>query len=101
MDGLRKARVNATVRPARVRDTTMDPATTCPRCGAARLANAPAGLCPRCLLQHGLRAGQAPGMSEEVAEPGRTDERAAGSGVTLSWMRHPSRPSGLLSALDE
>ena len=32
----------------------MDPAQACPRCGAPRLANAPAGLCPRCLLQNGL-----------------------------------------------
>ena len=79
----------------------MDDTTTCPRCGIARLANAPGGLCPRCLLQHGLRAGQAMGMGEDVAEAGRTDGRAGGPGVTLSWMRHPSRPSGILSALDE
>ena len=26
----------------------MDSAIACPRCGSARLANAPAGLCPRC-----------------------------------------------------
>jgi len=36
----------------------MEAANTCPRCGSARLANAPAGLCPRCLLGHGLRVGQ-------------------------------------------
>ena len=35
----------------------MEPANACPRCGSARLANAPAGLCPRCLLVHGLRIG--------------------------------------------
>jgi eukaryotic-like serine/threonine-protein kinase len=54
----------------------MEPANACPRCGTARLANAPAGLCPRCLLGHGLQVG--------VASYGPP---------------HSSRPSGILSTL--
>src|SRR5688572_20021188 len=63
----------------------MEPANACPRCGSARLANAPAGLCPRCLLGHGLRAG--PG--EEVVAAASFDRRRT------------SHPSGILSPLDE
>ena len=61
----------------------MDPANACPRCGSGRLANAPAGLCPRCLLGHGLGAGQI----------GGPDVKGDG--------RHPPRPTGVLSPLDE
>ncbi len=46
----------------------MDVAQACPRCGASRLANAPAGLCPRCLLGHGLLAGRAPGPEADTEE---------------------------------
>ncbi len=35
----------------------MSAVQSCPRCGSPRLANAPAGLCPRCLLGHGLQVG--------------------------------------------
>ena len=69
----------------------MDSAHACPRCGAPRLANAPAGLCPRCLLRNGLAAGR-------LAGPG---EGAADFGVTPSVNRHRPRPSGILSAVDE
>ena len=44
------------------RSTTMTSANACPQCGSARLANAPAGLCPHCLLGHGLRAGSVEGL---------------------------------------
>jgi eukaryotic-like serine/threonine-protein kinase len=69
----------------------MDPAHACPRCGTPRLANAPAGLCPRCLLQNGLAAGRITGPGEGAADPG----------VTPLFARHRTRPSGILSALDE
>jgi serine/threonine-protein kinase len=80
--------------PDRVRSFLMDGTTTCSRCGAARLV---AGLCPRCLLQHGLRAGKATGQVADASWPGRSD----GAGLTLSWSGHASRHSGILSALDE
>ena len=69
----------------------MVPAPACPRCGAPRLANASGGLCPRCLLGHGLRAGQADGPD---AEPG-----GAGGGLTGRWS--PPRHPGILSTVDE
>jgi eukaryotic-like serine/threonine-protein kinase len=61
----------------------MDPANACPRCGSPRLANAPAGLCPRCLLGHGLRAGP------------------ADVGLSPVGRRPSLYPSGILSTLDE
>lgn len=67
----------------------MEPATACPRCGSARLANAPAGLCPRCLLGNGLR----------VAQIGEPDDD--GLGVAPFGRQHGPRPSGVLSTLDE
>ena len=48
----------------------MEPANACPYCGAARLANAPAGLCPRCLLGHGLRAGGVAGPDQADGDSG-------------------------------
>jgi serine/threonine-protein kinase len=75
----------------------MDPANACPRCGSARLANAPAGLCPRCLLGHGLRAGQIEGPAEEGDGPGGL----ACVEVTPFGGRRLPRPSGILSTLDE
>lgn len=47
----------------------MDLAQACPRCGTTRIANAPAGLCPRCLLGHGLRAEQVCGKEADTEEP--------------------------------
>src|SRR5437667_12436752 len=58
--------------PGRVRSATMDPANACPRCGSARLANAPAGLCPRCLLGHGLQAAGPPRPSGVLSMLGET-----------------------------
>ena len=75
----------------------MEPANSCPRCGAARLANAPAGLCPHCLLGHGLRAGRVGGADEDGDAPGRT----AWSGAAPFGRQPPPRPSGVLSTLDE
>src|SRR5262249_55430867 len=79
-----------------VRSATMDPANACPRCGSARLANAPAGLCPRCLLGHGFRASQLGGP-----EDGDGAEGPACFGVTPFGGRRPPPPSGIPSALDE
>ena len=67
----------------------MEPANACPHCGSARLANAPAGLCPLCLLGHGLRAGRVGGPDEE------------GGGSAPFGRRPPSRHSGVLSTLDD
>jgi hypothetical protein len=60
---------------------------TCSRCGTERPANAPAGLCPRCLLRLGLGAGLRAG--------GLTDASGTSSGAA-----GPSPASGLLSDLD-
>jgi len=68
----------------------MDPANTCPRCGAPRLANAPAGLCPRCLLGHGVRAGHAQSRDSEL--------EAAGGMITGRW-NQPAQ-SGILSNVE-
>jgi tetratricopeptide (TPR) repeat protein len=69
----------------------MDSAHACPRCRTPRLANAPAGLCPRCLLRNGLAAGRLAGPGEGTAE----------FGAPPSVTRHRPRPSGILSAVDE
>src|SRR4051812_32566474 len=69
----------------------MDPAQNCPRCGATRMANAPAGLCPRCLLGHGLRAGLECGPAPEAG--------GAGGALTSRWS--PPRHSGILSTGDQ
>jgi tetratricopeptide (TPR) repeat protein len=69
----------------------MDPTNACPHCGAARLANAPAGLCPRCLLGHALKAGQIGAPNEEVS---------SAEGLPFGRTR-PLHPSGILSTLDE
>src|SRR6476646_1362511 len=75
----------------------MEPATACPRCGSARLANAPAGLCPRCLLGQALRAGRAEAPDEESGGPGVP----VYVGATPSGRRLQSHPSGILSTLGE
>ncbi len=53
----------------------------CPRCGAGRPANAPAGLCPRCLLRLGLDADLSAG-SDDAAADAREDAPASNNG---SW----------------
>lgn len=68
-------------------ELTMDSAQTCAQCGTPRLANAPAGLCPRCLLQHGLRAPQQTGP--EVPEG------------TIFRRQASSQSSGILATLHE
>ena len=72
----------------------MDSAKACPRCGAARLANAPAGLCPRCLLGHGLKAGVGGPDGDGLVGP-------ACIGVTPFRRQHSLHPSGVLSTLDD
>ena len=69
----------------------MDFTNTCPRCGAARLANAPAGLCPRCLLGNAYAGGVLSG-------PGQVSPQL---GETPSVNRYRPRSSGVLSGLDE
>jgi serine/threonine protein kinase len=69
----------------------------CPRCGSARLANAPAGLCPLCLLGHGFGIGQVDGQKEEGDRPGGPSR----FGVALADGWCPPRPSGILSTLEE
>lgn len=69
----------------------MDSANVCPRCAAPRMANAPAGLCPRCLLGHGLRVGSECGP----------DAGGGGVGRALTGPWSPHRHSGVLSTVDQ
>ena len=69
----------------------MDSAKVCPRCAAPRMANAPAGLCPRCLLGHGLRVGSECGP----------DAGGGGVGGALTGPWSPHRHSGVLSTVDQ
>ncbi len=66
---------------------TMNSTQTCTRCGTPRLANAPAGLCPRCLLQQGFRP-------PVPANPESLDR-------TVSWGQSDSPSKGILSRLHE
>ena len=77
---------------------------TCPDCGAKLVANAPAGLCPQCLLQLGLgadlsythiRQGQG-GLSATQPRP-----RDSAIMHTLSDVHGPAAPSRVLNNLDE
>src|SRR5581483_9867573 len=50
------------------------PSATCPKCGAALPPEAPAGLCPRCLLEAGLAsqsqaAGDPPAAQPTTGQP--------------------------------
>lgn len=72
----------------------MTTTNSCPRCGSVRLANAPAGLCPRCLLGHGLGVNQ-------FAKPDEDGEAVARLGVSTFKKGHSLHPSGILSTLDE
>lgn len=65
----------------------MDSTQTCSRCGTPRLANAPAGLCPRCLLQNGL---QAPVPASPESPEG-----------TVLWGQGATQSSGILARLHE
>src|SRR5262245_14172619 len=72
-------------------DSTMDPAPTCPDCGAPLPADAPRGLCPGCLLGAALARPEADG-------PGTNVE------LTVSFeLAGPSAPAaaGSLAALAE
>ncbi len=68
----------------------MDSTQACPHCGAPRLANAPAGLCPRCLL--GL------GVSPEKADEKKAGAGEAGGAITGRWI--PQVNSGILKTVD-
>jgi tetratricopeptide (TPR) repeat protein len=68
----------------------MDSAQFCHRCGTIRMANAPAGLCPRCLLRNGLQAGQALDLAAEHAGIGREH--------TGKW--NSQEHSGVLATVD-
>jgi serine/threonine-protein kinase len=67
----------------------MSSSEACYHCGTLRLANAPAGLCPRCLLRNALAVGPLPGPGEGEGE----------GDATPTINRH--RPSGILSVVDE
>ena len=77
---------------------------SCPRCGTERPANAPAGLCPRCLLRLGLDAGLMGATRNDPVEPnGASGLKTVGvpdPTGTSSSVPPPSRAPGLLSALD-
>lgn len=69
----------------------MDSTKTCPRCGASRLANAPAGLCPRCLLGHGFLPGNARPQDSEIE---------SGGGANTGRWNQPVQ-SGILSTVEQ
>ncbi len=61
--------VAAVVRVSRSRGVPMDPNEICPRCGMKRPVDAPQGLCPACLLAHGL-AGETESAETYASDPG-------------------------------
>ncbi len=73
---------------------------TCPQCGVRRPANAPGGLCPRCLLRLGLGGGHMAIRGERADDSDRALERTIGEPLDSSRVSSTSRSSGLLSALD-
>ena len=58
--------------------------TVCPRCGSERLANAPEGHCPRCLLSLGflieIQRGMGQGSSDENLLPAKACRRKRSEG---------------------
>jgi predicted Ser/Thr protein kinase len=48
----------------------MTEAKRCPECGTALAADAPEGLCPKCLLLHGFSTAAAPALSRESSHQG-------------------------------
>src|SRR6516225_8121670 len=77
--------------------------TTCPRCGAKRPANSPAGFCPQCLLRLGLETDppNAASASDETGffiQPPSDGDRDFVKMPSRS--ASPSMVSGILSSLD-
>ena len=68
----------------------MDSAQFCPRCGTIRMANSPAGLCPRCLLRNGL-------LTRSVIGQGIEQDGLLGE-LTANW--NSPEHSGVLSTMD-
>jgi predicted Ser/Thr protein kinase len=55
-----------------LRMTMMAETRTCPKCGAQLAENAPAGICPTCLMQAGLASEPDAGSNPEMKPPTRT-----------------------------
>ncbi len=78
--------------------------TVCPRCGSERLANAPEGHCPRCLLSLGFLAeierGMGQGSSARIFSPrrhaGESGQKSKSQGSSSS-----ARLSGILATLED
>ncbi len=80
------------------------PANTCPDCGATRPANAPAGLCPQCLLRLGLGADLSLATQDEYQRGlSATQFRPGDHGLLppLPEGPHASAPSRVLNEFDE
>ncbi|HUE13902.1 MAG TPA: serine/threonine-protein kinase, partial [Planctomycetaceae bacterium] len=66
----------------------MAEARLCPQCGAELPVDAPAGLCPRCLLQHGIGNGSGTPASTEndpTLAPRTTNPGAPGPGTQVRY----------------
>src|ERR1700722_13666542 len=60
----------------------------CPQCGAELPVDAPAGLCPRCLLQHGIRNGSGPASgiaNDPTLVPRTTNSSVLPSGTEVRY----------------
>src|ERR1700733_4028701 len=67
---------------------------SCPNCGSELPVNAPQGLCPACLLRHGLDTeAPDPPHGEPTATGAPIEETVPGAGMTASHTPRPSGPS--------
>ena len=65
-------------------DTSMPDANHCPNCGATRPADAPEGLCPRCLMRNAL------GGETTVPPDASNAPTDHGTDATGGWISDPA-----------
>jgi tetratricopeptide (TPR) repeat protein len=75
----------------------MHTAATCPKCGAVVPADAPAGLCPQCLLAAGLAAPSSQACLSSSDQPPGPEEKA----TTADWPAGPEGPPQQPTAISE
>ena len=66
----------------------MNTAATCPKCGAVVPADAPAGLCPQCLLDAGLAESSSQAREPSSDRPPGPEQKA----VTTDWPAGAEEP---------